>query len=291
MFEKMVLATDLSADWDRIVGCAEELKVLGCRRAILTHVIVTKGLLGADVASESAAQPKIEEQKRQLESQGFDVTVETPVGLPAFSLNEVAQRHCASLIVLGSHGKSAWREALLGSCSSAVLHHARFPILLVNVKRLADEGRTGSCQLRTRELLRHTLFPTDFSTVAGDIPPYIEHLAAKGLSEITVLHALELMDTYPQAILDPAENAAKGLMDALLNRLRTAGIPKVNGRIVRGHPTPAILEGVQSGEYSIVVMGTQGKSLLSEILLGSVAYNVSRLAPCPLLLIPRRSFQ
>jgi nucleotide-binding universal stress UspA family protein len=291
MFEKMVLATDLSTDWDHIIGCAEELRVLGCTRAILTHILVTKGLVGADVSGESAAQPKLEEQKRILESQGFDVMVETPVGLPAFSLNEVAQRHCASLIVVGSHGKSAWREALLGSVSSAVLHHARFPILLVNVKRLMEGGRTGSCQLRTRELLRHVLFPTDFSKVAGDIPPYLEQLASKGLSELTVLHALELLDAYPPAILEPAENAAQRLMDSLLDRLKTAGISKVHGRIVKGHPTPAILESLQTGDYSMVVMGTQGKSLLSEILLGSVAYNISRLASCPVLLIPRKSFQ
>jgi nucleotide-binding universal stress UspA family protein len=291
MFEKMVLATDLSTDWDRIVGCAEALRVLGCRQAILTHVLVTKGLVGADVATESAAQPKMEEQKRQLELQGFDVALEMPIGLPAFSLNEVARRHCASLIVLGSHGKSAWREALLGSTSSAVLHQARFPILLINVKRLREGGRTGSCQLRTRELLRHVLFPTDFSTVAGDIPPNLEHLASKGLSEVTVLHALELIDAYPPAILEPAENAAQGCMNSLVDRLKTAGIPKVHGRIVQGHPTPAILEALKTGEYSMVVMGAQGKSLLSEILLGSVAYNISRLAPCPVLLIPRRSFQ
>jgi nucleotide-binding universal stress UspA family protein len=291
MFEKMVLATDLSTDWDRIVVCAEELRVLGCWQAILTHVLVTKGLVGAEVAAESAAQPKMEEQKRQLELQGFDVAVETPIGLPAFSLNEVAQRHCASLIVLGSHGKSAWREALLGSTSSAVLHQARFPILLINVKRLQEGGRTGICQLRTRELLRHVLFPTDFSTVAGDIPPYLEHLASKGLSELTALHALELMDTYPPAILEPAQHAAQGCMNSLVDRLKTSGIPKVHGRIVQGHPTPAILEALKTGEYSMVVMGAQGKSLLSEILLGSVAYNTSRLAPCPVLLIPRRSFQ
>lgn len=291
MFEKMVLATDLSTDWDRIVGCAEELKVLGCRHAILTYVLVTKGLVGVDVTAESAARPKIEEQKRQLELQGFEVTVETPVGLPAFSLNDVAQRHCASLMVLGSHGKSAWREALLGSTSSAVLHHARFPILLVNVKRLMEGGRVGSCQLRTQELLRHVLFPTDFSNVAGDIPPYLEHLASRGLSEVTVLHVLELLDAYPPAILEPAENAAQGCMDSLVDRLKTAGIAEVHGRIVHGHPIPATLEGLQTGEYSMVVMGAQGKSLLSEILLGSVAYNISRLAPCPVLLIPRKSFQ
>ena len=29
MLEKMVLATDLSEDWDRIVGCGAELRALG----------------------------------------------------------------------------------------------------------------------------------------------------------------------------------------------------------------------------------------------------------------------
>jgi nucleotide-binding universal stress UspA family protein len=289
MFEKIVLATDLSADWDQITRCIEELRALGCTRAILTHVLLTQGLVGADVVAESIAQPKLEEQKRHLESQGFEVVVETPVGLPAFSLNDVALRHCASLIVMGSHGKSVWREAILGSVSSAVLHHARFPILLINTKRFMEGGRGGSCQLRTNELLRHVLFPTDFSKVAGDIPPYIEHLAFKGLSELTVLHALELVDAYPPAILEPAENAAQGLLDGLVNRFKASGIPRVHGRIFRGHPLPEILEWLRTGEFSMVVMGTQGRSLLSEILLGSVAYNVSRLAPCPVLLIPRLS--
>ena len=33
-------------------------------------------------------------------------------------------------------------------------------------------------------------------------------------------------------------------------------------------------------------MGTQGGGIIGEIFLGSVAHNVSRLAPCPVLLIP-----
>jgi nucleotide-binding universal stress UspA family protein len=288
MFGKIVLATDLSTDWDHIIGCTEELRALGATQAVLTHVLVPRGLVGASDVAESEAQPKLEEQRKLLELQGFEVTIETPVGLPAFSLNDVALRHCASLIVLGSHGKSAWREAILGSVSSAVLHEARLPILLINVKRLMEGGRGGSCQLRKHELLRHVLFPTDFSKVAGDIPPVIEHLAARGLSELTVLHAMELLDAYPPAILEPAENAARGYMDALLSRFKASGIPRVNGKVVRGHPTPAALELLRTGEFSLVVMGTQGKSLLSEILLGSVAYNISRLAPCPVLLIPRK---
>ncbi len=291
MFERAVFATDLSSDWDDIIGCAGEIKALGCEQVVLAHVLMAKVYQSADLMAEAEVRSKLAEQSKQLESQGFRVTVETPMGPPAVSLNEVGQRHDASLIVVGSHGKSAWREAFLGSFSSALLHHARFPVLLINVKRLMDGGKGGSCQLRAHELLRHVLFPTDYSKVAGDIPPVIEHLASKGISELTILHAMELLDAYPPAILEPAENAARAHMDALVSRFKASGIPKVNGEVVRGHPTPAALELLGTGDFSLVVMGTQGKSLLSEILLGSVAYNISRLAPCPVLLIPRSSFQ
>ncbi len=289
MFERVVLATDLSADWDQIIACAAEFKALGCTQTILTHVIVTKGLVGADTVAQAEAQPQLEAQRKQLEAHGFDVIVETPVGLPAFSLNEVAQRHCASLIVVGSHGKSAWREAVLGSVSNALLHHARFPILLINVKRLREEETGARCQLHTRELLRHVLFPTDFSTVASPAVPLLEYLIPKGLSEVTLLHALDVLDAYPPAVLAPAEAAAKGFTKALVERLQAAGIPRVHSHISKGHPIPMILDFLKTSDFSLVVMGTQGRSLLTEILLGSVAYNIARLAPCPVLLVPKEA--
>ena len=213
--------------------------------------------------------------------------METPVGLPAFSLNEVAQKHCASIIVLGSHGKSAWREAVLGSVSAAVLHHARFPVLLINVDRLMEGGREGSCQLRTSELLRHVLFPTDFSEVAAGAAEYLKYLVPKGLSEVTVLHALETVYISPLSVLKQPEDAGQSEIEAVVKDMELAGVPKVHSRISKGHPVSNIMEHLTTGDYSLVVMGTQGKSLLSEMLLGSVAYNIARLAPCPVLLIPR----
>ena len=215
--------------------------------------------------------------------------VETPLGLPAFSLNEVAQSHCASLIVVGSHGKSTWWEAVLGSVSNALLHHARFPILLINVKRLREEEPGARCQLHTRELLRHVLFPTDFSTVASQAVPLLKYLVPRGLSEVTLLHALEVLDAYPPAVLAPAETAARGYIEALVQRLKAAGIPRVHSHIATGHPIPMILEALKTGDFSLVVMGTQGRSLLAEILLGSVAYNIARLAPCPVLLMSKEA--
>ncbi|MFA5112174.1 MAG: universal stress protein, partial [Desulfobaccales bacterium] len=114
MFKTIVLATDLSPAWDEIVACAGEFKALGCSRVILTYVISVKFMAGMEGMLVSAARPKVDAQQQQLEAQGLQVTVETPVGLPADSLNDVACRYGADLIVVGSHGQSLWREGVLG---------------------------------------------------------------------------------------------------------------------------------------------------------------------------------
>jgi nucleotide-binding universal stress UspA family protein len=161
MFERIVLATDLSPAWDEVVACAGEFKALGCKQIILTYVISVKFMAGMEGSLQAAARPRLEEQRQQLEAQGLQVTVENPVGLPADSLNDIACRYGADLIVLGSHGQSLWREGVLGCFTCAVLHHAEYPVLLLNV-RLKMPGKPGSCEISCTQVLRHVLLPTDF---------------------------------------------------------------------------------------------------------------------------------
>ena len=71
--------------------------------------------------------------------------------------------------------------------------------------------------------------------------------------------------------------------------LNGADIPLVHPVFDPGHPLPAILRVLESQDISLIVMGTQGKGFIKEIFLGSVAHNVSRLATCPVLLIPPAS--
>ena len=127
MFDKIILATDLSPAWDDLVDCAAEFRLLGCTRIILTHVITATFFAGLAESLRSEAQPALEAQKQRLHAQGFEVVTEMPLGLPAYSLNDVACRHAAGLIVVGSHGKSLWREGVLGSFSNAVVHQATYP--------------------------------------------------------------------------------------------------------------------------------------------------------------------
>lgn len=287
MFKTIVMATDLSPAWDEIVACAGEFKALGCSEIILTHAITVLFLSGMEGRLREEARQKLAIQKAKLEAQGFTVGIEIPTGLPAHSLNEVARCCGADLIVVGSHGKSLWREAVLGCVTCAVLHHIEYPTLLLNV-RLKEGMSAGSCRLQATNLLRHVLFPTDFSEISGRAGDYVTRLAPRGISQVTVLHALDVPggEVYPQGFQEMAEAKAQVSLKAMQVRLQEAGIPVVHPVYDPGHPVPAVVRILNSQDVSLIIMGTQGKGYIKEIFLGSVAHNVTRLSPCPVLLIP-----
>ena len=291
MFQTIVLATDMSPAWGEIIAAAGELKALGCSRVILTNVIVAKFLVGLEEMLRANVRPKLEAQRRELEAQGLQVEVEMPIGLPAYSLNDIACRYGADLIVVGSHGTALWREAVLGCFTCALLHHSRYPTLLINVQANKENQGKAPSRLHCGSLLRHVLYPTDFSEIGVRAGEFLENLAAKGIGQVTLLNALDVPghEAYPECYREIATDAARQLLAKWRQRLLEAGVPKVNDLLDPGHPLPAILQVLESQDISLIVMGTQGKGFIKEIFLGSIAHNVSRLAMCPVLLIPPAS--
>jgi nucleotide-binding universal stress UspA family protein len=281
LFHQVVMATDLSGAWDQIVSCGGELLGLGCRRVVLTHVITPDlfGGLGDGLSPPHAS--RLAAQRRSLEEAGLEVLIETPIGLPGASLNEVARKHDASLIVIGSHGRTRWREGVLGTFSGAVLHNIRFPLLVLPVQ--LDDRQEPGCLWRRADILDHLLFPTDFSQTAAEALCYLELLAPRGVNRVTLLHALP---AAPDPGAADAAASARNFLDLLQGRLQAAGVPTVHTRTAVGHPVAVILETLGDTDVSLIVLGTQGKGSIAEISVGSVAHNISRFAPRPLLLIP-----
>jgi nucleotide-binding universal stress UspA family protein len=108
------------------------------------------------------------------------------------------------------------------------------------------------------------------------------------VTRVTLLHALMKI---PGKAGEPqgdgeAQAVARNFLDLLQGRLEAAGVPQVQTRVAVGHPVAVILEVLKTTDISLIVLGTQGKGYIEEISLGSVAHNISRFAPCPILLIP-----
>ena len=281
MFRKMLFCTDLSPASDALIQCVKELKIIGLEEAILTHVIYVANTPGLEVMLADEARPILERQKKILEDQGIRVTVEMPFGLPAHTLDETAEKHDVSAILIGSHGKGILQTATLGSVSAKLLHETRRPVLLVRINLLED----GRCEVVCRKMFAKVLFPTDFSENAEKALDYLGKIALETQCPITVTHVISEKDDDPAAA-QRREEDARHLLEAKKRRLETLGAAEVAIDLVRGKAVEEIIGRTKKGNFSIIVMGSQGKGFLREVFLGSVANDVARHAGVPVLFVP-----
>jgi nucleotide-binding universal stress UspA family protein len=281
MFRKMLVCSDLSPSSDSLIHSVSSLKSVGTQEIVLVHVIHVADAPGFEDVQIADVKQGLDRQRQMLEQHDTKVTVETPLGLPARTINELAAKHDASAILITSHGKGIIRSATLGSVSSEVLHHSRHPVLMLRSELLTEGKSERVCS----KMFQQVLLPTDFSKTAELALDYLGKIALETNCPVTLLHVIADKSHDPAAARE-AEEEATYLLEAKQRRLRTLGAAEVTIELVHGKPAEEIISRTQSGKYSIAVMGGQGKGLLQEFILGSTANEVARHAGVPLLFIP-----
>jgi nucleotide-binding universal stress UspA family protein len=145
------------------------------------------------------------------------------------------------------------------------------------------------------------LVPVDFSECANQALAYAIGLARRLEARVTLLHVIQSppwggvgMDvTAPYAysqFIQKLEAEVAHSMQACLERVTAGGLAG-QAIVVHGVPFQEILETARRQTVDLIVMGTQGRTGLQHVLLGSVAEKVVRLAPCPVLVVPRHTNQ
>jgi nucleotide-binding universal stress UspA family protein len=81
---------------------------------------------------------------------------------------------------------------------------------------------------------------------------------------------------------------AEARLTEFVSRASTTAVP-IDIRVVVGEPFADICRVAEEERLDLIVMGSQGRTGLSHVLLGSVAERVVRYAPCPVLVVGRRA--
>jgi len=135
----------------------------------------------------------------------------------------------------------------------------------------------------------HTLLhPTDFS----DQSQYAFWLACAMARDygarLVVLHVAPLAAPlyYGEGMIPPDPEELCAAAQEKLNRLEApnAGV-RLERRLERGSAALEILRVGQEIQTDLIVMGTHGRTGLGRLLMGSVAEQVVRKAPCPVLTV------
>ena len=140
---------------------------------------------------------------------------------------------------------------------------------------------------------QHVLVPIDFSQDSEHAVDSAVGLAQQFQSRLTLLHAIyipEAAEVNLAAYMDKIRSEADQSMAARLKRVQGAGIA-ADAVTVIGAPSQAIVDTARDLHADLIVMGTHGRTGLRHMLIGSVAERVVRLAPCPVMVVPREAAQ
>ncbi len=138
-------------------------------------------------------------------------------------------------------------------------------------------------------MFRKVLYPTDFSKCAEKAFGYLKKLKEAGTEEVVVMNVVDErsmvygIDMEVKFLLE-LEKEMRGGVEGVKKRLEKAGFT-AKAIVRRGIPHQEIIKAAEEENVSLIVMGSTGKSMLGEILLGSTSENVIRNSKKPVLVI------
>ncbi len=286
MFERILVGTDFSAPSAAVLSCVPQLMRVGVREVILGHVVYVANTPGLEELLEQQARPLLEGMAQKLRDAGLQVTTDIRMGIPAVVLAEMAQAHEVAAIVVGSHGRSTLARTLLGSVSSGLLHQTMRPVLIVRVS-ICESTEGTTCEVVCSELFDKVLFPTDFSDGSEHAFHHLTGIVAETHSACTLLHVQdEVRLKHMTAQLGEFNTIDAERLERLKSELISAGASGVDTAVRMGKPIRVVVEEAAQQGHTLVVMGTRGRGALAEVMVGSVAMNIARLAPIPVLFVP-----
>ncbi len=144
--------------------------------------------------------------------------------------------------------------------------------------------------------LKKILVPVDFSESSVAAVEYAIYLAGKFGASIRVLHVYDppyyVGDVLVQAPGRPGmpmneyiREQALVRLDEMVARIAGTSTVPVTRDLVSGVPHQVILAQAKEEDADAIVMGTHGRRGLSHLIMGSVAQQVARQAPCPVIIV------
>lgn len=181
-----------------------------------------------------------------------------------------AREQAVDLIVLGTHGRGALSELVLGSVAQTVAREAPVSVLVVG---------PNSGSLHTRCILA----PVDFSPASQAALVQAGRLAAGASARLLALNVVDFSRVpHPEELeIGEREERARAELERFT---AAAGLPVQAERLVTVGPGAEEIQRIAAKyDAGLIVLAPSGHTALERLVIGSVCKSVIRSAPCPVL--------
>jgi nucleotide-binding universal stress UspA family protein len=207
---------------------------------------------------------------------------------PFDEICRLAQEISADLIVMPTHGYTGLKHVFLGSTAERLVQHSPCPVFVARQKKRKPEtGRTFRAD--------RILVPVDFSNCSLDGLNYAIGFAdsvESGNLGITLLHGVHLAayigGGYAYDLSNLEEAARKSAQQQMQDFVRLAKFGDVTFEtvITTGPPVQEICSFAEEKDIDLIITSTHGLTGFKHVLIGSIAEQVVRHAPCSVLVVP-----
>ena len=146
-------------------------------------------------------------------------------------------------------------------------------------------------------MFKKILYPTDFSDVAEKAVDYIKQLKEAGSQEVFILNVVNqriidgllrhgMLEKNIEDWRTKAKEVAQESIADIRRQLEPIGFA-VKTAIKTGYPADVILDMEKIENPSIIVIGSHGRTNLSDVLLGSVSRQIIRKCKGPVMVVKR----
>jgi nucleotide-binding universal stress UspA family protein len=145
-------------------------------------------------------------------------------------------------------------------------------------------------------MLKRIVVPQDGSACAKHAFDYALRLAKAEGATLEICSVIDPVDivgwTPPSPLEEPhiavAKTDSESVVREAVERAKAAGIP-AEGHVELGSPADSILTCAKKGGSDAIVMGTHGRSGFKRLFMGSVAEEVLRSSPCPVVIVREKA--
>jgi nucleotide-binding universal stress UspA family protein len=219
-----------------------------------------------------------------VSSANYDVLSGAP---PFDEICRLAQTIPADLVVMPTHGRTGLKHVFFGSTAERIVQRSSCPVLVTRGNAL--QANNGS-----RFRIKTILVPVDFSNCSREGLRYAIAFAKEFGGRIILLHATYLGYIYSAegtAIYDISgfqkaarKNAERKMRE--FTRSVNFGAVKFETAFTDGSPVIDICAFAKGQDVDLIITSTHGFTGFRHVLIGSVAEQVVRHAPCSVLVVP-----
>jgi nucleotide-binding universal stress UspA family protein len=182
-------------------------------------------------------------------------------------ISKIVRDEHIDLVVLGTHGRTGVRKALMGSVAEAVFRHAACPVLTVGPSVTSEPDNLAEPHA--------ILYPTDLSAESRPALPFAVSLARENRARLYLLHVVQDGSDGDEEVL------AAELRNMLPPEADLSCAPKLY--VQTGNPAERIMQLAEELAVDLIVLSPKRHSGIPGTM--ATAYQVATQAICPVLTV------